>query len=327
MTLSHVTREEAVERLTQGQVGASDSIEAICDLLRAEVHARKHAPRAATLSRVARLLAPAISLDEQRLDEVCDALEREGDVMLNPGGILYATPTRVVVVEKSARVFSSLPTRALAKALGLEVSAKGASRTITSVDGLTEAVAGVSGMMVPPEAWAGLDRSPNADPAFLSKLDQRLEWQPLGAGSLEKDGALEWRAWQVMPEGARWRRSDEGQLWWARTRFGGHHRAWTTSVSPATSPFVTLSPEEADRARFALSRKSEAASVLRVERAGKRVTIELPAWLPRPEYRWLSLRAVAVAESKGMRWEISTDSEAQITKLLSERLGLTVKAT
>lgn len=327
MSLSHVTREEAVKRLAQSQAGAPDSIEALCDLVRAEVHARKHAPRAATLSRVARLLAPAIALDEQRLDEVCDALEREGDVMLNPGGNLYATPTRVVAIEKSARVFSSLPTRALAKALGREVATKGASRTLTSVNGLTEAVAKVSGVMVPPEAWAGLDRSPNADAAFLSKLDQRLEWQALGAGSLEKDGALEWRAWQVTPEGARWRRSNEGQLWWAGTRFGGHHRAWTKSASPATSPFVTLNPDDADRARFALSRTVKAASVLRVERSGKRVTLEVPGWLPRPEYRWLSLHAVVVAESKGMRWEISTDSEDQITKLLSERLGLTVETT
>ena len=38
--------------------------------------------------------------------------------------------------------------------------------------------------MVPPEAWAGLDRSPNADTVFLEKLDQRLEWQARGAGSL-----------------------------------------------------------------------------------------------------------------------------------------------
>lgn len=326
MALSPVTQEEAVERLAQRQSGATDSIEALCDLVRAEVHARKHAPRAATLSRVARLLAPAIHLDEQRLDEVCDALEREGDVMLNPGGFLYATPTRVVAIEKSARVFSSLPTRALAKALGRDISAKGASRTTTSVDGLTEAVAQVSGVMVPPEAWAGLDRSPNADAAFLSKLDQRLEWQPLGAGSLEKDGALDWQTWQVTPEGARWRRSSEGQLWWARTRFGGHHSAWTANASPATSPFVILSPDDADRARFALSRTSEAASVLRVERAGKRVTLVLPGWLPRPEYRWLSLHAAAVAESKGMHWEISTDREDRITRLLSERLGLTVAA-
>ena len=325
MTLSHVTREDAVKRLAQRQAGAPDSIEALCDLVRAEVHARKHAPRGATLSRVARLLAPAITLNEQRLDEACDVLEREGDVILNPGGMLYATPTRVVAIEKSARVFSSLPTRALVKVLGREISAKGASRTITPVDGLTEAVSKVSGVMVPPEAWASLDRAPNADATFLEKLDQRLEWQALGAGSLEKDGALEWRAWQVTSEGARWRRSSEGQLWWARTRFGGHYRAWTASASPATSPFVMLSLDDSDRARFALSRKVEAASVLRVGRTGNRVTIEIPGWLPRPEYRWLSLHAVPVAESKGMCWEISTDSVDQLTKLLAERLGLTVE--
>jgi len=326
MALLHVTREEAVKRLAENQAGAPDAFEALCDLVRAEVHARKHAPRAATLSRVARLLAPAITLDGQRLDEACHSLEREGDVMLNPGGILYATPTRVVAIETSARVFSSLPTRALAKALGRDVSAKGALRTITSVDGLTEAVAKMSGMMVPPEAWAGLDHSPNADAAFLEKLGQRLEWQALGAGSLEKDGALDWRAWHVTPEGARWRGGNEGQLWWARARFGGHHRVWTAGGSPATNPFVALSPDDADRARFALSRKVKAASVLRVERSGTRVTLEVPGWLPRPEYRWLSLHAVAVAESKGMRWDIPTDSEDQITTLLAERLGLVVEA-
>lgn len=327
MPLLLVTPEDAVKRLSQSHGSAPNSIETLCDLVRGEVHARKHAPRAATLSRVTRLLAPAMTLDEQRLDEACGALERLGDVMLNPGGILYATPTRVVAIEKRARVFSSLPTRALVNALGRDISAAGASRTINSIDGLTEAVATASGVMVSPDAWTGLDRAPIASAAFLSQLDQRLEWQALGAGSLEKDGALEWRAWQVTPEGARWRRSDEGRLWWARTRFGGHHRAWTASASPATSPFVTLGPDDADRARFALARKFEGASVLRVERSGERVTIELPGWLPRPEYRWLSLHAEAVAEGRGMRWEIPTNGEARITNLLSERLGLTVEAT
>lgn len=327
MALSYVTRDEAVKRLSLSHTGAPDSLEALCDILRAEVHARRHAPRAVTLSRVARLLAPAITLDEAHLDDACNALEREGDVMLNPGGILYATPTRVVAIGESARIFSSLPTRALAKALQCDITAKGASRATTSVVGLSEAVVNSGGVMVSPEAWAGLDRSPNADATFLLKLDQRLEWQALGAGSLEKDGELEWRTWHITPDGARWRRNNEGQLWWARTRFGGHYRAWTASASPATSPFVTLSPDDADRARFALSRKVAAASRLRVERSGTRVMIELPGWLPRPEYRWLSLHALSVAESRGMRWEISTDSEASITTLLSERLGLVVEAT
>ena len=326
MTLSHVTREEAVKRLAQLQGGAPNSIEALADLVRAEVHARQRAPRAAMLSRVARLISPAVSIDEARLDEACDALEREGDVVLAPGGIIYATPTRVVAIEKSARVFSSLPTRVLGKAFGREISAKGASRTVATIEGLIEAVTKMNGVMVPPAAWAGLDRSPNADAAFLAKLDQRLEWQALGAGSLEKDGALEWRAWQVSTDVAGWRRSNQGRLWWARTRFSGHHRAWTASASPTTAAFITLSPDDADRARFALSREVASASVLRIERGDKRVTLEVPGWLPRPEYRWLSLHAVPVAESKGLGWEISADAEAQVTKVLTERLGLIVEA-
>lgn len=327
MTLSHVTRDEAVKRLAQSQASAPDSIEALANLVRAEVHARKHAPRAATLARVARLLAPAVAIEEERLDEVCDALEREGDVVLAPGGILYATPTRVVALKKTARIFSSVPTRALAAVFGREVSAKGATRSVASVDGLAEAVANIGGAMVTPEAWAGFDRTPPADAAFLAKLEQRLEWQALGAGSLEKDGALEWRTWQATPEGMRWRRSNEGRLWWARTRFGGHHRAWTASGSPSTSPFVELSPDDADRARFALSREVAGALVLRVVRSGKCVALEVPAWLPRPEYRWLSLHAEPTPNTKGLGWEVAADDETMITKLLAERLGLVVEAT
>ena len=56
------------------------------------------------------------------------------------------------------------------------------------------------------------------------------------------------------------------------------------------------------------------------------MTLEVPGWLPRPEYRWLSLHAAPVAESKGLGWEISADAEAQVTKVLTERLGLVVEA-
>lgn len=326
MALSQVTREDALKRLAQLPGGAPDCIEALSELVRAEVHARQHAPRAETLSRVARLLAPAVIIGEERLEEICDALEREGDVVLAPGGILYATPTRAVALKKTARIFSSVPTRALVALVGREVFVKGAKRIVASVDGVAEAVATIGGAMVTPEAWAGFDRTPAADAGFLTKLDQRLEWQAKGAGSVEKDGALEWRTWQPTPEGMRWRRSNDGRLWWARTRFGGHHRAWTASGSPSTSPFVELSPDDADRARFALSREVTGASVLRVVRSGKHVALEVPAWLPRPEYRWLSLHAEPALETKGLRWGIAADDETMITKMLTERLGLVVEA-
>lgn len=322
MTLSLVTQDDALRRLADRGHGAADSTERLSEILRAEVHARKHAQRAATLSRVARLLAPAVLVDETRLDEVCSELEREGDLLLAPGGILYATPTRAVAIRMSARVFSSVPTPVLAEGLGQTVTANGATRTVASTDGLADAVAKLRGVMVSPEAWAGLDRTPKADAAFLAKLDQQLEWESLGAGSLERDGSLDWRTWQVSEEGARWWRGNEGRLWWARTRFGGHLRAWTTGASPSTCPFIVLSPDDADRSRFALSRDEAAASTLRIQRSGERVTLELPGWLPRPEYRWLSLHAAPLVESKRMRWEVGGDDEIQITKLLADRLGL-----
>lgn len=329
MAISLITRDDAIQRLTKRAGGPPDAQEALSDLIRAEVHARQHAPRATTLARVARLLAPALAVGEERLDEVCDRLEREGDVVLAPRGVLYATPTRAVPLKKTARIFSSVPTRALSAVLGREVYAKGATRTVASDDRLAEAVATISGMMVTPEAWAGFDRTPPADAAFLASLRLRLECKELkqGAGSLEKDGALEWRSWQSTPEGMRWRRSNDGCLWWARSRFGGHHRAWTASGAPSTSPFIELSPDDADRARCALAREVTGAFVLRVVRSGQRATIALPGWLPRPEYRWLSLQAVPTPETKGLHWDIAADDEAIVTRLLAERLGLVVGAT
>lgn len=322
--LSPVTREDAAKRAAPFAGTSLDSIETVADLIRAEIHARRHAPRAATFARVARLLAPAALVEEDRLDEICDALEGEGDLIHAQGGILYATPTRVVALGKSARLFSSLPTWVLVKTLGRDVLANGAARTVGSIDGLADAVTKISGVMVTPEAWAGLDRTPAADATFLAGLSHRLEWESLSAGSLERDGTLEWRTWQVANEGARWRQSSEGRLWWARGRFGGHHRAWTANGSPATSPFIILNADDADRARFALCREVAGASVLRVERSNGHATIEVPGWLPRPEYRWLSLRAAPAPTSKGVRWEIAADDELQITKLLTERLGLVV---
>lgn len=322
MALSHVTNEDAARRLAQRAIVAPDSQEGLSDVIRAEVHARKQAPRAMTLARVARLLAPAIVVQAERLDEVCDALEREGDLVLGPGGVLHATPTRVVTLHKAARVFSSLPTHALATALSREITATNAARSVASADGLAVAVASIRGVMVSPETWAGVDQTPSADATFLSTLEQRLEWQAVRGGALEKDGPLDWRTWQVTAEGAGWRRCLEGRLWWARTRSGGHQRAWTTGASPSTSQFIVLSPDDADRARFALSRGAPTASKLRIERADKRVILEVPGWLPRPEYRWLSLHAKRALESNGTRWEISADDEAQVVKLLLDRLGL-----
>ena len=325
MPLALVTPEDAARRLLHIVGRAADSIETLADLVRAEVHARKHAPRAATLSRVARLLAPAVAVDDQRLEEVCEALEREGDLVLAPGGILYATPLRIVDLKTRARLFGSLATRVITGALGREVSVLGATRTVARVDGLADAVAKLGGALVSPEVWAGLHRTEHADAAFIARLNHRLTWESSSGGSLEKDEALEWRTWEATRETARWRRSNEGRLWWARRRFGGHRRAWTAGASPTTSDFVELNPDDADRARFALSREAGTRATVVVQRAGKMAVIDIPTWLPHAEYRWLSLHAEPSPDSTGTRWNVAADDEELITKILTERLGLVVE--
>ena len=325
MRLSLVSRGDAAKRLAQFTSGAPDSLETLSDLVRAEVHARTHAPRASTIARVIRLLAPVVDVADDRVAEVCDALERAGDLVLAPGGVLYATPLRAVTVKNRTRMFGSLPTRALAVALKQDVEAHGAARILSHGERLAEALQPLGGAVVAPEAWAGLDRAPHADAGFISRLDHRLEWEPLAGGTLERDGALEWRAWDLSSVPPRWRRSSDGRLWWAHTRFGGHHRVWTAGASPATSVFVVLSPDDADRARFALMRGTEGRAKATVQRSAGAVLVDVPAWLPRPEYRWLSLYAEPEAELQGARWKIAADDEARITELLAERLGLVVE--
>lgn len=325
MAAAFVTSADALTRLAAFAGRAPDSNELLAEIVRSEVHARQRAPRATTLSRVATMLAPAMEVDAQRLGEVCDDLEREGDLVLATGGVLYATPTRAVPVTRGARVFGSLPTRALAATLDREVSAVGATRAVATTDGLADALAKVGGALVAPEVWTGLDRAAPADAAFGAALDRRLEWEPTSAGSLERDGALEWRTWEVTGDAPRWRRSAEGRLWWARTRFGGHQRAWTAGASPAASPFVELSADDADRARFALSRESEAPMLLTIERTGETTFVDVPGWLPRSEYRWLSLHGEPVTGSTGRRWAIPAAAEGTITQLLADRLGLVVE--
>ncbi|MBK6682843.1 MAG: hypothetical protein IPG45_00065 [Deltaproteobacteria bacterium] len=326
MTLSLLTTTAAIDQL-QRRLGATpETPEGLCAALRAEVHARGHAPRAVTLDRVRRLLRPACDIDEERLAASCDALEREGDLILAPGGVLWATPPRAVpLLNGSARLFTSLPTPALATALGRAPVAQGAARRVEWDTRLEGAITAIGGRVVSPETWAGLHRAPPADGAFLSHLDERLVWESCPPGSLERDGPLDWRGWA--PEGVRpgWRRGlSDARLWWAKTSFGGHRRVWTAGGgSPATAPFVDLSSDDADRARFALSRLTSATATAVVEHVGDSALVELPKWLPRPEYRWLSLQAEAAGERAGNAcWRLPSAAVDHVLQLLANRLGV-----
>lgn len=328
MTLTVLDPTTGAERLRQDLGAGPDSDEGLCALLRAEVHARGNALRAVTLERVVRRIEAVVEVDPERLAELCGTLVREGDLVRGPGGVLWATPLRAVpLLNGSARLFSSVPSSALTTILGAEPRAHGATRTVPWRAEMGVSVTANGGRVLSPDAWAGLEHAPLADDTYLARLDERLAWESEAPDSLERDGPLEWRGW--VPDGERpgWRRdAPTAKLWWARTSWG-HRRAWTAGQgSPATVPFLLLRRDDADRATFALSRQADASPAVVVELVDGHAIVEIPAFLPRPEYRWVSLQCEHAGDSvQGVRWRVPADAVRDVTDMLARRLGLAVE--
>jgi hypothetical protein len=301
----------------------------IADLIRGEVSARGACSRATTIRRVRRFVAPAIDLDEALVADVCDQLEREGDIVLGAGGILYASPLRAVDLgDRTLRIASSLPTCRLRERIAGSWTLSGVVRTcrVEDLDQLRLAVAAAEGVLITPSDWACLDRVPSADQDWLDSLDRRLRAEPEAPGSLERDEDLGWRGCEVTPSGIRWKAAEpepRKRLWRARNRWGHWHYAWTREGTPSEGPFVSLRPDEGTRSVFALARVLGVPVTATVTRHGETVTVSLSHWLPVAEYRFLAVSAAESAlERDGGRWCVPGERAARVIDVLAERLGL-----
>src|SRR5262249_28861517 len=144
------------------------SPEAVADLLRSEVSARGRCPRHFAIGRVCRLATPAITLDAAQVEDVCDALELNGDVLLADGGLLHPAPVRVVDLgDGSCRFICSIPSRALVSAAPGDWSERGVLRDCRPAKSIAEIARALGGIVLTPAAWAGLDGVPSANAAFL----------------------------------------------------------------------------------------------------------------------------------------------------------------
>lgn len=299
----------------------------LAELLRAEVTARGMAPRAATLERVRRLVTPVSTIDPELLARTCDALVREGDLVLAAGGVLAATPLRLVhLAGGAARVGSSMPTHALRVALGAEVERRGLSRRVIWTGDCEAALAALGGVALTPAQWAGLDRAPVADDTFLQRLDQRLQCAASPPGWRVRDEPLEWRGWTWHENSLAWRRdAAETQLWRARGTWGGFVSAWSAGGSPATAPFFELPSDDAVRAQFGLARRAGHPLAVSVHAAADAVLLTIPGWLPRAEYRWLSLHADPALDAEPGCWHVPAADLPRVLDMLRQRLGVLVE--
>ena len=324
MQLTVLTESQARGLLTQALGGNPTPSDAAADLLRQEVTARRRCPRHFLVSRVCRLAAPALALDPELVGDVCEDLERQGDIVLAEGGFVYPTPARIVALGSGTfRFVCALPSARLFATVDGEWIRRGVRRDCRPSGSAEHAAEVLGGIVVTPEAWAGLDRVPAADGNWLRALDARLSWAPEPAGSLEHEEPLEWSGFVLEQDELRWRPSRPAQLWRARHRWKRWVYAWSSGESPSAQPFVTLYPDEGARTVYAVALAAEKPFRASITKTGGEVTIGISGWLPQAEYRYLSTCAEPVeASGRGSTWTMPASRAEGVVNTLATRLGV-----
>ena len=269
MRVAVLSSEQAAARswVREGEGSDTTSAAHLADELRAHLLSLGSAPRASLQRRVARLLAPVGAVDGAQLEEVCRTLERRGDFLGAPGGVVAAAPLRLVETGGGRwLVVGCLPTVLVRKALPAATVTVGVGRAAlaSSSEGASvkEAVESLGGRLLSAEEWAGLSRTPAADGAWLEDLALRLD----GEGALPKAGlvtrwdeAFAYRARGEEGGPLRWERAlatESASLLRARQAGGWFAYGWGSLRGPneAPHPFVELTRDEARRTERALDR-------------------------------------------------------------------------
>jgi hypothetical protein len=197
------------------------------------------------------------------------------------------------------------------------------SRSFSSADDrlerLGELVAQFGGLQISLSRWAGLDRVKPADQGWMDECDARLAMAPQPPSD---DADAHWQSFAAAAPGEfrkRWRSTaDHGPRLWRRfLRAGYSEHAWTDGGSPATTPWIRISADEALRTAYSLTRTQPVA--LFVSSAGDDHELRLAERLPYAEYRWLVGAAHTVLDRT---FVLTTAQCAQAQEMLRERLGV-----
>jgi hypothetical protein len=324
MELTLLTDTQAQGVLSMVLGGTLEPYNVASDLVRHEASARRRTPRHFLINRVCRLAVPAIALDAEMVGDVCEDLERQGDVILAEGGIVYPAPLRIVALGGDFfRFVCAVPSARLFATVKGEWTRRGARRDCRPLEPIEAVAEKLGGILVTPETWAGLERVPAADGDWLRSLDARLAWAPEPAGSLEHEEPLEWSGLVLDQDEPRWRASGPARLWRARHRWKRWVYAWSAGEPPCSQAFVTLYADEGARTVFAEALAAEKPFRALTKKSGAEVTIDISGWLPLAEYRYLSTCADQVeATSRGSTWTTPAVRADAVVNTLKARLGL-----
>ncbi|MBK7074597.1 MAG: hypothetical protein IPH44_20100 [Myxococcales bacterium] len=324
MLISVVSEAQARGLFEQALGGTLAADDAAVELLRQEVTARGRHARHSLIANVCRLAAPAVALDLERVDDLCEDLERQGDLLLGDGGVVYPSPVRIVALGDGVfRFVCAIPSHRLFANVPGDWTRRGVRRDCRLRDPAADVARALGGVALTPETWAGFDRVPPADDDWLRYLDARRAAAPVPAGVLERDEPLDWKGLVIDDAPIRWRSAGPARLWRARHRWKRWVYAWTAVESPSAEAFVELRPDEGARTVFAAARAAGQPVVGSITRTGDDVSIAISQWLPQAEHRYLSTRAEPIeTATRDRAWTVSAARSESVIAKLVERLGV-----
>lgn len=305
----------------------------LAEILRSELAARRVCSRRALCSKVAAMLEPLQQTSIDEVKGVLAELETKGDVTSGSKGQIAASPLRAVQVgEGRYHLHGSVASRKLFHTFPEVALTLGLNRLLSSSedqDCVSNKIAKLGGIVLKPERWAGLSKTPRADTEWLSSLDTMLENRKIPAGSLDNGINDVWQAYieaKGKPQNERWEKSiqDENRkLWRAWHDRGWYLFAWTSGKSPSVCSCKKLSSDHARRTMFALDREAGNPVPFSVTMESNRVFFRIAGFLPIAEYRYLS----TIGEYIGKRgsyycFNMPPDTWSETREIINDRLGI-----
>jgi len=305
MPITVVDRHQAGEWLAH-QIGAASIQLCMADYAELWRLAVLHSPgqsRGSAIRTIGNQFEP-LDLNLDLLQEAFNLLLWQGDLLEVHGRKLYPAPLREITLADGALLVGTLTRNHLAGFTG-KIAERGCSRFREGPgDSAFERwLESLGGKTITPETWAGLPRFPNADDAFLASLQGRPTSVPENE-SLQRF-SFETGKWETpqTPSDGIWREPGDFRTnYWLRTR----------------SQWRSLNQDEANRCLFALARREQTA-LARIERKDGAVTCSFRAYLPRAEYRFLCVQALA---RERLNFVFDAQRWNEVAEVLKWRLGL-----
>jgi len=340
MELSLIEKSQLQEITKQYYGDPSSSVSMLAEAIRTEMLARLISSRRALCLRVKETLGPVSDFTFERIKEVLEDLESQGDVTKGPNGYIASTPLRLVDLgDYRYRVHGSWPSRLLRASLPITKLVEGVYRFAVIEEGkqidLSLVVDDLGGLILTPERWAGLDRVLPAGSEWLENLDLQLRVSPRLPGTYDADIIDAWRGYQAQIDTPHWKRWSakpvvgSTKLWRAKDKRNQWLYIWTGGGNPTDSNCLRLFPDQAGRTIFSLDAEDSSSVIVNIIEVGALTDLLFDCFLPHAEYRYLITMAEKFERQEGQSsycYTVRTSVLSKVKNMLRERLQLNFRS-